>query len=58
VDWREAFIKYINIVGDAEGVDFLRADDWTQEEWAAVNQAAAEAYARYSSQPEAGPTPS
>jgi hypothetical protein len=33
MDWREAFRKYVEIVGRAEGVHFLYPDDWPAEEW-------------------------
>lgn len=39
-DWRELFIKYVDIVGKADD------DDWTAEEWAVVNAAAEALYAR------------
>jgi hypothetical protein len=57
VDWRDLFIKYVNIVGEAEGVDFLCVGDWTPEEWAEVDQARGEALDRYRSQSEAGQHP-
>jgi len=39
VDWKEMFRKYADIVGDAESVDFLDAEDWSEEEWQAINDA-------------------
>ncbi len=32
------FGRYVNIVGEAEGVDFLYSTDWTPEEWAALTE--------------------
>lgn len=30
------FKRYVDIVGDHEGVDFLYSSDWTPEEWSAL----------------------
>lgn len=40
MNWKEMFRKYSDIVGDAEGVDFLRKEDWTPEEWEAISSLA------------------
>lgn len=37
-DWREMFFRYVEIVGQQEGVDFLHPDDWSPEEWAAIEE--------------------
>lgn len=39
MDWRDMFIRYSNVIGQAEGVDFLYSDDWTEEEWKAIKEA-------------------
>lgn len=36
LDWREMFRKYAEVVGRNEGVLFLEAQDWTDEEWSAI----------------------
>lgn len=36
-DWQAMFVKYAGIVGRNEGTDFLYEDEWTPEEWAAIN---------------------
>lgn len=36
LDWREMFWKYSQVVGRAEGVDFLHKWDWSTEEWGAI----------------------
>lgn len=33
VDLKQLLKKYIDVVGQAEGVDFLYKSDWTPEEW-------------------------
>jgi hypothetical protein len=45
IDWRAMFLKYADIVADAEGVTFLQADPrrpdsprWTPTEWAAIDK--------------------
>jgi len=38
IDWREAFKKYVDLVGDYEGVDFLYERDWAPEEWRAIEE--------------------
>lgn len=35
-DWRDAFRRYSELVGEYEGVDFLYERDWTPEEWKAI----------------------
>lgn len=37
VDWRAMFAKYAQVVAEQEGTDFLTAEDWTEDEWAAIN---------------------
>jgi hypothetical protein len=37
VDWRGMFKKYMRIVGEQEGVDFINPEDWTDEEMAEIN---------------------
>lgn len=45
-DWREMFKKYVLIVGEMEGVDFLYAPgdrisdspEWTQDEWDGIQE--------------------
>jgi hypothetical protein len=32
------FRRYMNIVGEAEGVYFLDGSDWPPEEWAAIRE--------------------
>ena len=34
----QIFIKYVKVVGDAEGVDFLDESEWTPEEWAVIER--------------------
>lgn len=36
VDWRGMFSRYIDAVGENEGVSFLYTGDWTEQEWAAI----------------------
>lgn len=36
IDFREMFKKYVDIVGQCEGVDFLIPNEWTPEEWEAL----------------------
>jgi hypothetical protein len=38
MDWREAFKKYINIVGMNEGVTFLHPEDWG-DDWPEIEAA-------------------
>jgi hypothetical protein len=33
IDWRHLFIRYTELVGENEGVDFLDRGDWTRTEW-------------------------
>jgi len=35
-DWRGMFHKYTDIVGRAEGVDFLDESEWEPFEWDAI----------------------
>lgn len=39
VDWRDLFVRYVEVVADAEGVDFLHERHWSPEEWAAFVEA-------------------
>jgi hypothetical protein len=36
VRWRGMFAKYVAVVVQNEGVDFLHEGEWAAEEWAAV----------------------
>lgn len=36
IDWRDAFKRYAELVGNYEGVDFLYDYNWTPEEWEAI----------------------
>lgn len=45
VDWREAFIKYVNIVAEREGVTFLDEEGWGRS-WPQIRDAAVEAERR------------
>lgn len=38
IDWREAFIKYVGMVGEYEGTSFLYERDWTTIEWEAIEE--------------------
>lgn len=42
LDWRAMFMRYIHIVSRAEGVAFLDPEDWSAEEWAAINDGASD----------------
>lgn len=46
VDWREAFIKYVNIVAECEGVTFLAESDWGAD-WPVIRELGDEAYRRW-----------
>lgn len=37
-DWRAMFKKYVDIVGEAEGIDFLYPSDWSAEEWDEIQE--------------------
>lgn len=39
MDWRDIFKRYVDLVGQAEGVTFLYEEDWSPEEWAAIQEA-------------------
>lgn len=39
VNWRELFKKYMRTVGDHEGVYFLYQNEWSKEEWDAIDKA-------------------
>lgn len=43
MDWRELFKKYLNIVGEWEGVTFLHEFEWTPEEWKEIQKVLYEA---------------
>lgn len=36
MDWREVFRRYVEVVGQCEGVAFLYRNEWSPEEWAAI----------------------
>ena len=36
IDWRRMFKKYVGIVGEHEGVDFLHDYEWSRKEWEAL----------------------
>lgn len=36
------FAKYIEVIGDAEGVHYLHREDWTPDEWEAITALYAE----------------
>jgi hypothetical protein len=36
INWRDAFKRYANHVGECEGTDFLYEYFWTPEEWEAI----------------------
>jgi hypothetical protein len=42
VDYRAMLVKYVALVCNAEGVDFLDEYDWTPEEWQAFEALDAE----------------
>ena len=50
MDCREAFKKYTNIVGRAEGVDFLYAENWG-DDWPEIAKASQEASLKEEEQP-------
>lgn len=41
-DWRAILVKYLAIVGRAEGVDFLYKHEWSPEDWQALESITAE----------------
>lgn len=45
-DWRDMFMRYIEAVGEAEGVTFLYESDWSPEEWQEIQIAERESYGR------------
>ena len=42
VDWRDVFVRYVVVVIGEAGTDLLNEDDWSPEEWAAIQAAAGE----------------
>jgi hypothetical protein len=38
IDWKHIFTRYVDIVGQAEGVDFLYDYQWNEEEWEAIQE--------------------
>lgn len=38
IDWRDAFKRYADLVGEYEGITFLYEGDWTPEEWKAIGE--------------------
>jgi hypothetical protein len=36
--WRDLLVKYCAVVSWAEGVDFLYENEWTPDEWAALQE--------------------
>jgi len=42
VDWRDIFKRYLNFVGNEEGVTFLYKENWTRAEWNVILTAAEE----------------
>jgi hypothetical protein len=46
-DWKLILMKYINHVGDCEGVSFIgenKPDSFTEEEWKSLQDANSESY--------------
>jgi hypothetical protein len=37
IDWRDMFKKYMRIVGEQEGVDFIHPNDWSDEEMTEIH---------------------
>ncbi len=42
-DYRAMLVKYMDLVGEAEGVYFTSRNDWTPEEWAEMSKMLEEA---------------
>lgn len=51
IDWQLLLLKYIDLVGEAEGIDFIshsyRTKRFSDEEWAALTLAAEVAKEKY-----------
>ena len=42
MDWRDIFKRYIDVVGEQEGTDFLEKWDWSDEEWTEIEKVRSE----------------
>jgi hypothetical protein len=38
MDWQDMFRRYSDLVGEYEGIEFLYENDWTPEEWVAIQE--------------------